>query len=719
MLEAVGIRSGSSGTLTGLDGPAEFVRGAAVSYDMFARVLRVEPELGRGFTEEEDRPGAPRAMLLSHGLWLRAFGADPEIVNRAITMNDLPYTVIGVMARDFRPPPMLAGDYWTPLRMDMSDYTCGLGNACLQAIARLAEGATFEGARAEAQQIARRQEMEAPDANASLSWTLRPLQEDLVSDARVGLLVTLGAAAFVLLIACVNQASLLLARATVRRSELAIRSAIGAGRGRIVSQLMVESMVLALLGGAVGIAFAYLLTALLVTFAPPGTPRIDEVGVNGRVLAFAVTTALFSGVFFGIIPSLRSAGRGLHDSLRDGGRGDPRAAGIRLRQGLVAAQVALALLLLTGSGLMLRSLQKLYEVDLAFRPEGVLTFRLNLPAARYPAGEPLVAFEREMVEKLAAIPGVESAAMTTALPLAGLDSDMGFTIEGRPVPAPDQMQSVWYQTVSPSLLETLGTPVVMGRGIQATDDASAPPVVVVNETFARRYFPGESAVGKRLNFDNPAEPIWWEIVGVAHDAKHFGVRDEVRAALYAPFPQFPARTHFYVIRSTREEASLTADVRRTIASVDEGLAAGQVAPLTALVRDALAPSRFVAMLLSLFAGVALSLAVLGLYGVVSYNVNTRLREMGVRLALGASGGKVGALVLRRSLTVVGIGLLVGFAGSIGLTRFLGALLFGVSASDPVSFAGAAAVLGAAAVVASLLPARRAASVDPSEVLREE
>jgi predicted permease len=525
-LAGVGITAGSSGTLTGVDGPAEFIQGAAVNYDMFASVLRVEPEIGRGLAPEDDQPGTPRVILLSHGLWTRAFGADPGIVKRTITLNGNPFEVIGVMGESFRPPPVLQGDYWIPLKQDMTNFTCGIGGACLQSIARLADGATIESARAEAEQIAGRQTQQEPAENAGIKWTLRPLQEDLVANARVGLFVVLGAAGFVLLIACVNQASLLLARGTGRRAELAVRSAIGAGRGRIVTQLMVESMVLALLGGLTGIGAAYLLTDLLVTLAPAGTPRIDEVAVDARVLGFAALITMLSGLFFGIVPALRIAGRGLHNSLREGGRGDSRAAGVRIRQGLVVAQVGLALMLLTGSGLLLRTFQNLREVDLGFRPEGVLSFRVNLPAARYEPGEPILAFHRELEEKLGAIPGVESAALTTSLPLGGFNTDRGFTIQGRPVPPPDQSQTVWFQGVTPELMQTIGTSVVQGRGITAADVGDAPGVVVVNEAFAKRYFPSGDALGQHVNFADPAAPVWNEIVGVAQDVKHFGLRGE-------------------------------------------------------------------------------------------------------------------------------------------------------------------------------------------------
>jgi len=553
--------------------------------------------------------------------------------------------------------------------------------------------------------------------NAGAGWNLQPLQADLVANARVGLLVLLGAAACVLLIACVNQANLLLARGTSRRSELAVRSALGAGQRRIVSQLLTESLFLAVLGGAAGVGGAYLLTDVLVALAPQGTPRIEDVVVNGRVLAFAAAVTFLSGIAFGLLPALR-ASIGLADELKEGGRGSTRAGGVRARNVLVAAQVALALVLLVGSGLLIRTFDNLRRLDLGFEPQGVLAFRVTLPAARYEDRSALLSFFPLLEERLAAVPGVTSVGATSNLPLGGLNSDVSFTIEGRPVPPPDQLQAVWFRRVTPAFHETLRVPIVRGRGIRASDDAEAPRVVVINETLARRYFPGEDPIGRRLNLGDAEDPVWWEIVGVAKDVKHFSLRGEARNALYASFAQAPTRTMFFVMRSERDLGAVTSEARSVLAALDPDLAASGLDPMERYVSDALAAERFLTTLLTLFAVVATTLAVVGLYGVVSYNVSSRVRELGVRLALGATGGDVGVLVVRRSLQVVAVGVAAGLAAALLLARLMASLLFGVGAFDPLTLAGVTALLTAAAVVASALPARRAARVDPTKVLRE-
>jgi predicted permease len=486
-----------------------------------------------------------------------------------------------------------------------------------------------------------------------------------------------------------------------------------------VAQLLTENLVIALAGGVAGILAAFLLTDLLVALAPPGTPRVDELAVNGRVLAFAASVTLLAGLFFGLLPAIKGAGGSPQDALREGGRGGSRAAGGRTRQLLVVAQVSLALVLLVGSGLLVQSFRNLRTIDLGFRPDGVLSFRVTPPVARYPDAQAAVAFHEQLEEALAALPGVESVGATSALPLAGFDSDQGFAIEGRPAPPPDQPQGVWFRVSTPAFLETAGIEIVRGRGLEAADDGGSVPVVVVNETLAGRYFPGEDPIGRRLNMGRADAPEWWQIVGVARDVKHFSVRGEARNALYAPLVQWQGRTMFHVVRSERDAESLVPEVRATIASLDPELAAGQIAPLSELVGSDLAPDRFVTMLVSLFAMAAVTLAVVGLYGVVSYDVSTRLREMGVRLALGAQPRAVGVLVLRRSLQVVAVGLVLGLLGSAVLARFMESLLYDVGAADPLSLVGGSLLLASAAGLAALIPARRAGRVDPVEVLRSE
>jgi predicted permease len=717
--ESLAIWMGGGGTVTGL-GAAERVVGTRVDHHLFADVLRVEPAIGRGFLPDDDRPGAAATVLLSHGFWQRAYAGDPSVLGSALTLNGDPYTIIGVMPEDFRPSFAAGTELWTTLRMDIADHACGRGNACLFGIARLADGVPLETARAEADEIGRRQAEEDPEANAGTSWAILSLQDDLVGPARDGLLVLMGAAVCVLLIACVNQANLLLARGTSRRAELAVRSAVGAGQRRIVAQLLTESVVLALLGGAVGIAGAYLLTDALVTLAPAGTPRIEEVSVDGRVLAFAGAVTVAAGLVFGLFPALRTAGGRLHDTLREGGRAGGAAGGVRARNVMVGAQVALALVLLVGSGLLLRSLSNLRAVSLGFDPEGVLAFQVSLPPARYDDGAALYSFHSVLEERLGALPGVASVGATSNLPLAGFDGDASFTIEGRPVPPPEQSQAVWFRRVTPELLGTLRIPVVRGRGILPSDDAQAPRVVVINETFAARYFPDQDPIGQRLNFNDPANPVWWDIVGVAGDVKHFGLRGGgERVALYTAYQRAPPRTMFVVLRSERDLAALAGEVRATLAELDADLAAARLEPLDRYVSGALGAERFLSGLLTMFAAVALLLAVVGLYGVVSYSVNSRLREMGVRLAMGASGGAVGSRVVLGSLGVVGVGLAVGGVVAVALTPLMESLLFEVSATDPFTFAAVAVALTAAAALAATLPAVRAARVDPVEILRTE
>jgi len=717
--QAMGAWDGGPITLTG-HGEPERITVGSVTYGTLSQVLRVAPALGRGFSPQDDRPGAPGTVLLSDGFWRRALGADPSVLGTSLTLNDEPYTIIGVLPSDFDAPFMTDADVWTTLRVDRADNFCGRGGACVRVIGRLANGTTLDAARAEATEIARRLEAEYPEADANVGITLRSYRDDMVSDTRTALLVLLGAVGFVLLIACVNVANLLLARATTRGSELAVRSALGAGRARLTKQLLTESGLMALLGGGLGLVLAYLGTTLLVSIAPPGTPRIEEVGVDGRVLGFAVAVSVISGLLFGLVPALRSARGDLNAGLREGGRGGSGAqGGMRARGVLVSGQVALALMLLVGAGLLVRSFQKLRSEDLGFQPQDVLSLQVGVSPERYPDPQTLRSFVHRAEERLGAIPGVSSVGTTTWLPLTGFGSDTGFNIEGQPLPERGQSQAVWFRRVTPGYPEAIGMRLEAGRWITDRDDANAPRVVVINEGLARRFFPDESPLGHRINLGNPANPTWREIVGVAAEARYFGIRDDSRDALYLPFDQAPARPIFMVLKSTRDPATLTGEVRAAIAELDPALAVAAIRPMDDLVSDALGPQRFVTTLLGLFAGVALLLAVVGLYGVVSYGVSQRLREMGVRLALGAEGADIRSLVLGQSLRLVAAGLVVGVLGGLAVTRLMKNLLFGVSATDPWTYGVVALALAVVAVLASALPAFRAARVDPIRVLRSE
>lgn len=718
-LQAVGAWDGGPMTLTGVGEPEQIVVGV-VTWGTLSRVLGVSPALGRGFTAEDDRPGAPGTLLLADGFWRRALGADPDVLGGTLTLDGEPYSVVGILPADFDAPFMANADVWTPMRQDRAQHACGRGGACLHVIARLADGVTLTAAREDATRIARELEEEYPQANANTGLTLRPFQDDMVADARTALLVLLGAVGFVLLIACVNVANLLLARSTSRASELSVRSALGAARRRLVMQLLTESALLAILGGGLGLVVAYLGTDVLVSIAPTNTPRIEEVGVDARVFAFASVVTVLAGALFGLVPSLRLARGDLIGGLREGGRGGSGGfQGMRLRGALVSGQVALALVLLVGAGLLVRSLQQLRAQDLGFRSEGVVTLQLGLPSSRYPDADARRAFLASAEERLGALPGVSAVGSTSWLPLTGFGSDVSFNIEGQPLPPQGQNQAVWFRRITPGYPVAMGMRLLSGRWPTDADDENAPPIVVINDGMARRFFPGESPLGHRINLGNPDNPRWREIVGVAAEARYFGIRDESRDALYLPWAQAPSPQVFVTLRSSRGATALAGEIRAAVADLDPSLAVAGIRPMEALVSDALGPERFVTMLLGLFAALAMVLAVVGLYGVVSYGVSRRLREMGVRLALGAEDGDIRGLVLRQSLTMVLVGLILGVAGGLALTRLMKNLLFNVSSTDPWTYGIVAVVLAIVAAAASALPARRAARVDPIRVLRSE
>lgn len=718
-LQALAAWGGGNPTVTGLGEPEQVVA-AYVTHGMLSEVLRVSPVLGRGFAAADDLPDAPTTVLLTHGFWERAFGADPAVIGSGLSLNGQAYTVIGVLPSDFSAPFMTGADLWLTMREDPAEPSCPRGNACLRVVGRLADGVTLETARTEADGIARQLAEEHPETNADDGLLLRPLRDDMVGDARAGLLVLLGGVGFVLLIACVNVANLLLSRATSRAHELAVRSALGAGRRRLAEQLLTESAVLAILGGSAGLLLAYLGTDLLVSIAPPGTPRVSGIAVNGRVLAFALGATAFAGILFGLLPSLRGARGNADAALAEGGRGGTGGGrGMRARGALVSAQVALALMLLVGAGLLVRSLQNLRSAELGYVPEGVLTLQMGLPSSRYSDADAVRAFVSAVGSRLSALPGVTAQGATSRLPLTGFGTDISFTIEGRPALPPGQSQAVWFRRITAGYPEAMGMRLIEGRWVAPSDDERAPRVVVINETFARRHFPGTSAIGRRLNLGISAEPSWSEIVGVAADARYFGLRDGGRVALYASYAQSPSRAVWWALRSDRDPAALAGEVRAAVTELDPSLAVARVGPMESVVAEALGPERFVTLLLGLFAGVALLLAVVGLYGVVSYGVAQRLREMGVRLALGAEGGHIRRMVIAQSFKLVGLGLILGVAGGLAVTRLMVGLLFGVSPTDPWTYGAVALVLAAVALVASAVPAFRAGRVDPIRVLRAE
>jgi len=722
-VESISAFGGWNPTLTGADAAAQQLTGATFSHGMFSRVLGVEPAMGRGFLPEEDVPDGPFVVLLSHGLWQRAFGGDPGVLNSTIRLNEQPATVVGIMPADFVAPAFLGTDIWAPLQLDATNGG-GRGAIYLRAVGRLADGAAVRTAQQQATQLGVRLEREYPESNRDTGFNVYPLHYDMVQGTSTALWLLLGAVGFVLLIACVNVANLLLARGTRRRSELAVRVAMGAGRQRILAQLVTESLILAAVGGAVGIGLAFMGTDVLVGLAPAGTPLLDQVAVDGRILGFAVLATTAAGLLFGILPAVRASAVQPASSLREGGRSDSGAGGSRLRNVLVVAQIGLALMLLVGAGLLVRSFQNLRSVDMGFDPDGVIAMRIQLPQARYAApqeeGETDVRaqFFYTLEERLTAIPGVTSVGSITNLPLAGFDGDTNFNVEGAPLPEPGREPSVWLRRVTPNYFDAMGLEIVEGRGFTASEDREAPRVIIINETLARDYFDG-NAVGKRLNVNDPEDPIWREVVGVVKDIKNFGIRQDSRNALYLPYAQAPTGFMFTTVRASVAPAALMNPIRETVADLDSGIAVAALQPMTEYVDNALATDRFTTSLLGGFAFLALLLAVVGLYGVVSYAVSTRLREMGVRIALGAESSRIRGLVLRWALALAAGGIVLGAVGALGLSRVIETLLYDVGATDPVTFIGVSVLMVVAALLASLIPALRATRVDPIEVLKTD
>ena len=704
-------------TVTGSSEP-ESLNGAAVSHDIF-QTLGVDPSLGRSFRAEEDRAGGERVVLLGHGLWKRRFGADASILNRTITLNGEPYTVIGVMPEGFRFPIISNAEAWTPLQQRLNP-DCGRGCYTLRTVARLKPGVTIERARQEMGSLAEGLAEKYPEANINVGITLVPLHEQIVGQLKPMLLVLLGAVGFVLLIACANVANLMLARAATREREIAIRTALGASRARLVRQLLTESLLLALMSAALGLLLAFWLVDVMVAFSPEGTPRIDEVSIDIMVLGFTLAVAVITGLVFGLVPALSATRPNFSQSLKEGKGTDTSSGKKAARSTLVVAEVALALMLLIGAGLLIKSFANLLHVDPGFNPANVMTLQLNLPVTRYPEGRQVSAFYADLLGRIKSIPGVESVAAGSALPLAGNDTDVSFFIEGRPAPGPGEKQAAWYSRVTPDYFHTMGIGMVSGRPFDERDQANSPRVVIVSETLARRYWPGEDPVGKRLSLGgNPDKPNWREIVSVVRDVKQFGIDADARPTIYIPHAQASNRFMTVTVRTTAEPTSIISAVRSQIAGLDSELAISNISSMQELVATSIAPSRMIMMLLAVFAGLALILAAVGIYSVIAYGVTERTREIGIRMALGAAKRDVLKLIVGRAAMLTLAGVALGLAGAFALTRFMKSLLYEVDTFDPVTFAGISLLLVGVALLASYIPARRAAKVDPMVALRYE
>jgi len=719
VLERMAAYDATGLTLTGRGEPVR-LEGVEVG-DGFFEALRVRPVLGRTFRPEENQPGRTRVVVLGHGLWQERFGGDPEIVGKVVSLSGNPYEVVGVMPRGFSFP--AERQLYVPLEYEedfMSDDSRGAWY--LQVIGRLKPGVSVEQAAAQVAQIGKRLEAAYPETNTDVGMSAFSLRERMVGKVRASLWVLLGAVGFVLLIACANVANLLLARAAARETELAVRTALGAGRARLVRQLLTESVVLGTLGGAAGLLLALWGSAFLVALQPEGIPRLEEVRVDGTVILFTAGMALLTGLLFGLIPAAQVGRGSLAASIREGGRGALSGRGSkRVRGALVVAEVALAMILLTGAGLLVQSFVRLQRVDPGFQPEGALTFRLSLPQAQYDAPEERAAFYQRLSERVQALPGARSVGAVIALPLSDFGFTFSFEVEGRAPAQPGEEPSIQTRVATPDYFRTMGIPLVRGRGFTADDRRGSPQVVLISEAAVRRYFPDEDPIGKRITLGWGTEDGHGggEGVGVVGDVREFALAQESEPLLFVPHAQVPVPSMTMVLRTSLPPESQVAAVRSLVREMDANLPLAEAQPLRSVVAESVSQPRFYMLLLTIFAAVALVLAAIGIFGVISYTVVQRTREIGVRIALGADPRSVLGLVVGGAVALAAAGVALGALGALAGTRLLSGLLYEVGATDPLTFAGVAALLLGVAAAASWLPARRATRVDPNVALRYE
>ena len=711
--QLAGFVTGGSLLVTGEE--AERVRGTSVTADFFP-LFRTDPLRGRALQADDARKDAPPVAVLSHGLWQRRYGGDPNVVGKQIMVGRESTTVVGVMPPPFNYPART--EIWLPLTLDPAAER--RDNRYLEVVARLRPDATLAQAQAQLDAVNSRLAQSYAETNSGWSVKLTNLRERLVGNMRAPLLVLLGAVAFVLLIACANVANLLLARATSRRKEFAVRDALGASRARIVRQLLTESLLLSLAGGAAGLLLSLWLTQLLISLIPADTPRFDEIGPDARVFGFALGVSVITGLLFGLAPALQASRTDRNEALKEGGRtGSDGARRNRVRSLLIVSEIALSFMLLAGAGLLVRSFLRLRDVNPGFNPAGVLAMRLSASGPQYPAGPARAELYRQALERIESLPGVESAGAVLSLPLGGDTFNVGrsFIREGRPA-TPEESAGASYLVVTPGYFRALQIPLVTGRTFAGQDTGNSPMVVIVGETMARRFWPGESPVGKRITIWRD-EKFPREIVGVVGDTRS-QPGESPGAQMYVPYAQDPNWGSLsLVIRSSADPASLTAPVRNEVHSLDKSIPVYNVRPMSDVVAASLAERRASALLVGAFALLALLLALVGIYGVTAYYVTQRTHEIGVRMALGAQPRHVLGLVMGQSLRLTVAGLVLGLCGGLALTRALESLLYGVRPTDPATFAAAAALLGAVALLACLLPARRATKVDPLIALRDD
>lgn len=704
------------------DGEPVLVGGTSVTGNFFD-VLGVRAELGRTFTRDETWSGNDGVVVLGHGLWVSAFGADPDVVGTTIPFGGAgtPHEIVGVMPEGFAFPTdrtQLWYTYgWEPAALQETSFRRA---HWVRPVARLAPDVSLEEADAQLQSVVEALQEEYPETNRVMGAGLAPLRDFLVRDVRTPLMVLLGAVAILLVLACANVANLMLVRANDRRREVALRNALGAGRARVARQLLSESLLIGLAGGAVGLVLGWLGVQAMATMTRLGIEGTTEIALDGRVVAFTLVVAVLSGVLFGTAPALRSAGADIHGALRDGGRGQSggrKAFGAV--GGLVTVEVALALLLVVGAGLMIRSSLLLRSVDPGFRVDGALAVELSIPSARYPNRDQVLAFWDELEERLEGRPGIERAGMVGWLPLLGTSWSSSFQAEGWP---PDRVGlEIVHRRADRGYFEALDIPLVRGRLFEPWEGPDDPQVVVINETFAREHFPGEDPIGQRIAYDRAAtdESTWREIVGIVGDQHQVSPAERPRAEVFESRNQDWGRDGWVVMKTSVDPLSVVPSVRDALAEMDPRIPLAEVRPLRDVWRDSMSRERFLLVLLAVFGASALLLATVGIYGVTAQATRRRTQEIGIRLALGAAAPDVLLLVLRQGAMLVGAGLVLGLGASLVATRALTTFLYGIEPTDPATLVSVAALLGAVGLAACYVPARRATGVDPVESLRVE
>ena len=708
-----------------LTGAGDAVRldAAEVSASLF-NVLRVHPEIGRTFASDEDTPGKTNVIVLSYALWQERFGGSRDVVGKRIQIDGVAKEVIGVAPKGFSYP---AGrEAWMPIAYDQDFVSKQRGAWQISGVARLKDGVTPAQSAAEVESIGRNLARQYADFNANVGMTTAPLHEAMVGDVRSSVLVLLGAVGFVLLIACTNVANLLLARATARESEMAVRAALGASRGRLLRQLLTECVLLSLAGGALGLLLAVWGVSFLIGLKPADIPRLDAISVDASVIAFTIGVSLLTGLIFGLVPAAHASRAALSSSLKEGGRGAVVSRGsARLRSALVVVEMALAVLLLVGAGLLMRSFVRLQSVDPGFSPNQTLSFELTLPDSRYENDAPRVALFDQLLPRLRALPGVQRVGAVTGLPLAGFQFDISFMVAGRPPVPPADQPDMEIRVATADYFGTIGIPLVRGRLFSDDDRPGSPPVVLITEAAARRFFPNEDPLGKTIKLGwgkrNSAGRVTagGSVVGIVGDTKDAGLDEPNAPQLYLPFRQWPVSAMSVLLKTSTPPASLADAVRTQVAAIDPNLPVSNIRTLDDIVSKSISQPRFYMTLLAIFAGVALVLAAIGIFGVLSYAVSQRTREIGIRMALGARESSVIGLVVWRAMGLVAVGVAAGLVGAAVVSHTLTKMLFGVTPTDPVTFVSVSALLGLVALLASYWPARRAARVDPIVALRAE